>query len=370
MQVRVIGGGVVGLATALELSRSGAEVTVHAATPAARPASWAAAGLLMPIPPWALPAPLETLAEGCAAAYSGWVAELAEETGADLGWTRNGLVILRPDPEQIAAASLWARRTRRSIEQVDASRVAQLDAAVAAEDALWVADCAQVRNPRLLKTLRAALDARGVAVIEDAPVIRIAVEGEWLRGVVTAQGVCAAEIVVICAGAWSGTLGEGFPLPPVRPVRGQMLLYHLAEGAPRRNVLGAGRYLVPRGDGHVLCGSTVEEVGFDDATTPEAAELLRQSAAGLAPVLAGLAPVRQWSGLRAGSPDGLPFIGAHPELAGLYFNTGQFRNGILLAPGSARLLADLVLGREPWLDPAPFRLAGRMGPTTSGDAQA
>ncbi len=369
MQVRVIGGGVVGLATALEFSRAGAEVTVHAAAPARR-ASWAAAGLLMPIPPWALPAPLETLAEWCAAAYPDWAAELAEETGADPGWMRNGLLVLQPDPEQIAAANLWARRTRRSVEQVDARRVAQLDAAAAATDALWVADCAQVRNPRLLKALRTALVARGVSVIEDAPVIRIASEGEWLRGVVTAQGICAAEVVVICAGAWSGTLGEALLLPPVRPVRGQMLLYHLTEGAPRRNVLGAGRYLVPRGDGHVLCGSTVEDVGFDDATTPEAAELLRQSAAALAPALAQHAPVRQWSGLRAGSPDDLPFIGAHPELAGLYFNTGQFRNGILLAPGSARLLADLVLGREPWLDPAPFRLAGRMGPTTSGDAQA
>lgn len=360
MQIRVIGAGVAGLATALELSRAGAQVTVHAAS-GARPASWAAAGLLMPIPPWAQPAPLEALAEWSAGAYPAWASELQAESGTDPGWLRNGLLVLRPDPEQIEAALAWARRTRRTIEQVDASRVTQLDPALAADAALWVADCAQVRNPRLLKALGAALAARGVAIRHDEPVTGILTADDWLRGVETAQGPREAELVVVCAGAWSGTLGGGLVLPPVRPVRGQMLLYHLATGAPRRTVLGGGRYVVPRDDGHLLCGSTVEEVGFDDSTTAEAAGLLARTAAELVPVLAGHAPLRQWSGLRSGTPDGLPYIGPHPELAGLYFNTGHFRNGILCAPGSARLLADRVLDREPFMDPAPFRVAGRIG---------
>jgi len=364
--VRVVGAGIVGLATALEISRAGARVEVHAAERARR-ASWAAAGLLLPILPWAQPAPLEALAEWCTAAYPAWVADLRAEGGVDPGWRRNGLLVMDPDAEQVAAATAWARRTHRSLERVDAARVAQLDVALVAGDALWLADCAQVRNPRLLKALEAALAARGVPVLHDDPVTGIAIEDDWLRGVQTPRGLRAAEVVVVCAGAWSGAIATGLPLPPVRPVRGQMLLYRLEEGAPVRNVLGGGRYLVPRGDGHVLCGSTVEDAGFADTTTPQAATLLGEAAARLAPVLARHAPVGHWSGLRAGTPDGLPFIGAHPELAGLYFNTGQFRNGILFAPGSARLLADQVLDRDPILDPAPFRLAGRLAATPPGD---
>lgn len=365
MLVRIVGAGIVGLATALELSRAGARVQVHASADARR-ASWAAAGLLVPILPWAQPGPLEALSEWCAAAYAGWAAELRADGGVDPGWRRNGLLVMRPSAEQIEAAAAWARRTRRSVERVDARRVAQIDPALAVGDALWMADCAQVRNPRLLRALEAALAARGVPILHDEPVTGIAVEDDWLRGVRTARGVRPAEVVVVCAGAWSGGIADGIRLPAVRPVRGQMLLYRLEAGAPERNVLGDGRYLVPRADGHVLCGSTVEDVGFDDRTTAQAATLLGAAAAGLAPVLARHAPIGHWSGLRAGTPDGLPFIGAHPELAGLYFNTGQFRNGILFAPGSARLLADLVLDRESILDPAPFRVAGRLAADSAG----
>jgi glycine oxidase len=356
MLIAVIGAGAVGLATALELSRAGARVQVYA-DPAARPASWAAGGLLMPIYPWSQPPALEALAESCMAVYPEWVAGLRAAGGVDADWRRNGLLVL--DVAQAEAAEAWARRTRRRLERLDGERVLQVEPAAAASEALWVADCAQVRNPRLLKALEAALAARGVAVEARDAVTGIAVEDGWLRGIRTVSGVHPAEAVVVCAGAWSGALAPEIAPPPVRPVRGQMLLYQPGSGAPVRSILGDGRYLIPRDDGLVLCGSTVEEVGFDDTTTADAAVRLAEAAASLAPVLASHRPIRQWSGLRSATADGLPFIGAHPEMAGLYFNTGQFRNGILFAPVSARLIADLVLDREPCLDPAPFRLAGR-----------
>lgn len=358
LDISVIGAGVVGLATALELSAAGMRVRLHGGTELTPPASWAGGGLLAPIHPWQQPPALEALAEWNAAHYPAWVRRLAAQSGVDSEWRRNGLLAF--DLSHEAEARAWARRQRRMLEVLDAERVQQLDPAARAAPALWVADAGQVRNPRLLKALAIAVGRAGVECRSEA-VSRVVCEDGWVRGVNTATGFTAAEVVVICAGAWSAGLCPGVPAPPIIPMRGQMLMYELPpERAPQRNLLDAGRYLIPRVDGRVLCGSTVESVGFANGTTGEAAASLAQSAAALCPRLQDLAPVAHWSGLRPGSADGLPYMGAHPEVAGLYVNSGHFRNGILFAPGSARLLADLILDRTPAFDPAAFRLAGRM----------
>jgi glycine oxidase len=124
-----------------------------------------------------------------------------------------------------------------------------------------------------------------------------------------------------------------------------------------RVVVWQGHYLIPRRDGHILAGSTVEYVGFDKSTTTEALEELRDAAHALVPTLKLLPVEYQWAGLRPGSPQGIPYIGEHSRLKGLYVNTGHFRNGIVTGPASARLLADILLEREPILDPVPYTLA-------------
>ncbi|MCX8018513.1 MAG: FAD-dependent oxidoreductase, partial [Rhodocyclaceae bacterium] len=144
--------------------------------------------------------------------------------------------------------------------------------------------------------------------------------------------------------------------PDIRPVRGQMLLFHAKLDQIRRIVLYRGRYVIPRRDGRVLFGSTLEQAGFDKQTTAEAKESLYQDAVALFPVLRRAPIEDHWSGLRPGSPSGIPYIGAYPGIDGLYFNAGHFRNGLTLGPASARLMADLVLGRPPLLDPAPYAL--------------
>ena len=168
----------------------------------------------------------------------------------------------------------------------------------------------------------------------------------------------SADQVILCGGAWSRTLlesvGAGFVLP-VRPVKGQMLLYRAAPGLLPCMVMNNGRYLIQRKDGHILCGSTLEETGFEKATTSGAREALMLTAGRLLPALAGQEPVAQWAGLRPGSPNGIPFIGRVPGICNLWVNTGHFRNGLVLAPASARLMADLVLQRAPLLDPAPYQ---------------
>ena len=144
------------------------------------------------------------------------------------------------------------------------------------------------------------------------------------------------------------------------PVKGQMILYKCAADFLPRMVLAKGRYAIPRRDGHILIGSTLEHSGFDKTPTDEALESLRASAAELLPELADMQPVAHWAGLRPGSPEGIPYIGPVPGFDGLWLNTGHYRNGLVLAPASCRLLADLMSGREPIIDPVPYAPAGRL----------
>jgi glycine oxidase len=163
--------------------------------------------------------------------------------------------------------------------------------------------------------------------------------------------------VVVAGGAWSGELLKtaGVSLP-MAPVRGQMLLFRAAPGLLKRMVMRHYRYLIPRRDGRILAGSTLEQVGFDKATTRSAAEKLHRAALELVPALEDCPVEHHWTGLRPGNLSGVPYIGEHPAWKGLYVSTGHYRNGVVLAPASARLLADMALSRPHSLDPAPYAL--------------
>ncbi|MCY1368913.1 Glycine oxidase [compost metagenome] len=181
-------------------------------------------------------------------------------------------------------------------------------------------------------------------------------------GVSTAEGEVRADRVVLAAGAWSGELLGllGMSLP-VEPVKGQMILFKCAADFLPAMVLAKGRYAIPRRDGHILVGSTLEHAGFDKTPTTDALESLKASAFELLPQLADAELVGHWAGLRPGSPEGIPFIGPVPGADGLWLNCGHYRNGLVLAPASCRLLADLMLGRAPIIDPAPYAPAGCLG---------
>jgi glycine oxidase len=231
-----------------------------------------------------------------------------------------------------------------------------------AAEALFMPEVAQVRNPRLLQAMRGSLEVLGVTLSEGHEVKGLKIFGDRVHGVSTNLGEIEAGTVIVAGGAWTARLlaGTGISMP-VRPVRGQMLLFQAEPEVVRRIVLDGDRYVIPRLDGRVLVGSTVEEAGFVKETTDEAFETLRESAVGLIPRLGDYPVEHHWAGLRPGSPRGVPYIGPHPELQGLYVNAGHFRNGVVLGLASARLLADLLLGREPILDPAPYAV-GRAEP--------
>jgi glycine oxidase len=160
----------------------------------------------------------------------------------------------------------------------------------------------------------------------------------------------------VATGAWAGITLPGMEgVPNVRPIRGQMLLFRLQPGVLDTILYRNGLYLIPRRDGHVLVGSTLEDVGFDKSTDGTTCQRLHAEAAALLPALAAVQPIQHWAGLRPGSPDNMPIIDRHPDFDNVFVNTGHYRYGVTLAPASAELLVDVMEGNTPVLDPAPYR---------------
>lgn len=223
---------------------------------------------------------------------------------------------------------------------------------------LWLPDVAQVRNPRLIKALRLALERMGVRIVEHTEVTGIVATEDRVERLDTTVGPFAAERYVVAAGAWSKKLlGKRGVQLDIKPVRGQMLLYRAQPGMLRHIILQNGTYLIPRDDGHILAGSTLEDVGFDKATTEEARVALHARALGMLPQLAQAEFIKHWAGLRPGSPGNIPIIARHPQMENLYLNSGHFRYGVTMAPASAQILANRLFNRE-----QPFDVSGYAWP--------
>jgi glycine oxidase len=162
--------------------------------------------------------------------------------------------------------------------------------------------------------------------------------------------------VIVASGAWSArVLGEHGRLD-VEPVKGQMIMFNGAPGLVHSIVLSHGHYIIPRQDGHVLAGSTLEKTGFEKQTTDDAQRALTADAARLVPLLGDLPIERHWAGLRPGTHNGIPYVCAHEEIEGLYIHTGHYRNGIVLGPASAQLLTEIVLGQETFCDASAYTM--------------
>jgi glycine oxidase len=358
----VVGGGVIGMLTALELARAGRQVTLFERGDTGRESSWAGGGIVSPLFPWRYLDAVTQLATWSQGAYPALSDELTKATGIDPELTVNGLLIVAPGEADMAVA--WAHRHQRRVESIDAAGFAALEpqAARPADGAVWMPDVAQVRNPRMVRALRRRIGQLAVTVRTGDAVQRLQVQDGRCRGVVSASGARSADQVIVCTGAWSRDLLGELPTPPdIQPMRGQMLLFRAPPGTISRIVLEGSRYVIPRRDGRTLFGSTIEDVGFDKATTPEARTELLEIATERFPVLADCPVEAHWSGLRPSSPAGVPYIGPHPGIAGLFVNAGHFRNGIVLGPASARLASDLMLQKPPILDPSPYAWTAARG---------
>lgn len=351
----VIGAGLVGLLTARELRRHGLDVLVLERGRAGQEASWAGGGILSPLHPWRCPEPLTALQLWSQGAHPRLARELYEETGIDPEWQASGLLVLEPD--ELEPAQDWARRFDVRLQPLSPPQIRALEPALSPFDTagLWLPEVAQVRNPRLVQAVRASVMASGAELREGAAVSGLVVGGRGIEGVRVDGQLVRARRVVVAAGAWSGELLDGLgSLAPMRPVLGQMLMFLAPPALLGHILLRYGHYLIPRRDGRILAGSTVEDVGFDKRVSAAARGELLAAATALVPALADCRLERHWAGLRPGIGRETPLIGEHPAVRGLFVNAGHYRNGVCLAPASARLLADLMTGSTPIVDPDPF----------------
>ena len=361
-RVVVVGGGVIGLLTAFNLATQGQAVVLLERSGLGQESSWAGGGIVSPLYPWRYSPAVTALAHWSQDFYPQLAERLFADTGIDPQVHTTGLYWL--DLEDEADALAWAAREGRPLSKVAVSAVHDAVPVLGGgySQAIYMANVANVRNPRLIKSLKAALLALpGVTVHEQCEVDGFVLDGDSVVGVNTPTGPVLGDQVVLAAGAWSGELLGKLGLSlPVEPVKGQMILYKCASDFLSSMVLAKGRYAIPRRDGHILIGSTLEHEGFDKTPTESALESLKASAVELIPALADAEVVGHWAGLRPGSPEGIPYIGQFPGFKGLWLNCGHYRNGLVLAPASCQLFADLLLERTPIIDPAPYAPAGRI----------
>jgi glycine oxidase len=372
----VVGGGVIGLAIAWRAAQAGMTVTVVDERPG-RGASWAAAGMLAPVTEVHYgERPLLGLNLAASARWPGFAAEVEEAGGRPVGYTPVGtLAVARDADDNAALEDLYQFQLRcgLEVERLRSRECRQLEPGLhpGIRGGVLAAGDHQVDNRALVEALLVACERAGVRMVSGR-VAELAAEGDRVTGVVLADGErLAAATVVLAAGCWSGGLGgvAAEALPPVRPVKGQLLYLRGPASEPlcSRNVRGLEVYLVPRGDGRVVVGATVEEQGFDTRVTAGAVHDLLRAALELLPDAAELELLETVCGLRPGSPDNAPMIGpAGPE--GLVVATGHYRNGILLTPVTADAVAELLAtGRVPEAIAAfaPGRFAGGV-PATSG----
>jgi glycine oxidase len=343
--VAVVGGGVIGLALARELSARGLDVVVLERGRAGEEASWAAAGLLTAQSDAAAPSAFFRFARESRDLYPGWTEALRQETGLDSGWRATG--VLRCGPGATLDRFGWQVGEGMPVEVLDRAEALRRSGgriAPAVSDGLFFPSDSVVHSRWLVAALRRSLAIRGVSVREGVAVVRFLASGGKCVGVETSAGDVSAAQVVDAAGAWANldpTLGFSVP---VEPIRGQIV--ELEDDGPFPTVLESDDvYLVPRADGRILVGATVERCGFRKEVTAAGVASLLSAALLLSPSLENARVSGAWSGLRPGTPDGMPLLGESP-LRGLYLACGHFRNGILLAPITALRLADLLTGVE------------------------
>ncbi len=349
-----------GLLSARELQRAGARVTLIDKNKIGTESSWAGGGILSPLYPWRYTDPVNALAKWGQAQYPIIADTLTRETGIDPEWTASGLLILdNLQPDEHNTIATWAKTFDSKLDLLVKNDIRRCEPVVNSKftQGIHMPDVAQIRNPRLVKALKVALLAAGVNIIEDTEVTDIVVKSNHVTGIKTPSGDHVADHIVVASGAWSTQLLADINVTiDVKPVRGQMIIIDAQPGLVSKIILENNHYIIPRRDGQLLVGSTLEDVGFDKSTTEEAKQLLQQAAMALVPTLEQFKIKHHWAGLRPGSPKGIPIISAHPDIKGLFINTGHFRNGVILGPASARLLTDLITAKRTILDSKPYTI--------------
>lgn len=344
--VIIVGAGVIGLAIARELAQRGVRdlILIERGKPGAE-ASWAAGGILAPQVEADRPDEFFRLACASRDLYPDFAEALREETGIDVELDKSGTLYIgftEPEEHEMRARHDWQASAGLQIDWLtgDEARALEPNISPKVRYALRFPNDYQVENRRLVQALVASNQKSGVNVVTNCEVRSLRIEHERVTGVDTSSGFFSAPTVIVAAGAWTTQITHADI--QIDPVRGQMLCFNAAQIAS--HVIYSSRgYLVPRRDGRLLAGSTSEAVGFDKRVTDEGVHSIKSMAFEIAPCLADLALIDSWAGFRPHAEDNFPVIGPAEDVAGLFYATGHYRNGILLAPITAKVIADSVL---------------------------
>ena len=355
--VLILGGGVIGLTTAYCLARAGVRVRLLDQGDLGQEASWAGAGILPPGNPDCARTPFDQLRAQSVSLFPKLSEELRTLTGIDNGYLRSGGLEFLGDHTE-AAIDEW-RGEGIEVQRLTAQEARAEEPALAPDigAALYLPGMAQVRNPWHLRALIEACSTLHVELRPHQKVLGLLRMGERIDCVRTTAGDLAADTVVVAAGAWTDQLlaDVGVRLG-IEPVRGQIVLLHPDALRLHHILLWGARYLVPRGDGRILIGSTEEHGGFDKRNTAAGIQGLLEFATNLVPSLTDAPVEKCWAGLRPDSRDGLPFIGRVNGCANLIVAAGHFRAGIQLSPGTAMMVKEMILGEPPTIPLAAFRV--------------
>jgi glycine oxidase len=349
-EVAIIGGGVIGMAIARALAQRGVrDVLLVERSSLGAEASSAAAGMLAPQAEADTDDDFFRLCCQSRDLYPAFAQSLNEETGIDIELETSGTMYLaftEEDERELEQRYAWQTTAGLEVEKLsgDSARLFEPCISRDVRGALRFPLDNQVENRRLISALANANEALGVKVLTGVSVESLSIERAQLVGIATSGGFIACEKVVIAGGAWtSQVLNEALPNPRIEPVRGQMVSFEATPQIARHVIYSPRGYLVPRRDGRLLAGSTTEHAGFDKRVTAAGVQSIVASALEISPAIARLPLASTWAGLRPRAADGLPVLGPCAEIAGVFYATGHYRNGILLTPITAALLASAIV---------------------------
>lgn len=358
--VIIVGAGIIGLATAERLLLQGAKVTILECSKTGQESSWAGGGILSPLCPWDYSANVTQLASYSAKQFPDWISALQKASGIDPEYETSGMLVLPPYNSEIAQQ--WCSIRGVKIEQCAVSDTLVIENSTKTyrgkthDHALFLPDVAQVRNPRLLHALIKRVMQLGGKIIEDCAVNCLNIARRQVQSITASCGEFTAGYYIVCAGAWSREiLGVHALSLDIRPIRGQMLLFKFDTPPVHTIIVQNDLYIIPRRDGHLLIGSTLEDVGFDKQTTTLARDHLLKHAQFILPSLCSMPTIQHWSGLRPGSPNNIPTIGKHPVIHNLLINSGHFRYGVTMAPASAEILVNEITNVPQPFDITPYQ---------------
>jgi glycine oxidase len=352
----VVGGGAIGLLTARQLFLEGVDVLLLERGELGGESSWAGGGIISPLYPWRYDDAVNVLAERSKRIYPVLTKTLFNETGHDCELINSGLFTVTDNLQEITG---WAKKWSVDAEFInDIDSIHKIEKAVgdAVDKGIWMPDIKQIRNPKFVKALKASFENLSIPYKEQCAVEEIITKNNKVTGVRTNQKTFLADKIIIASGAWSAQFNATQSSVNVIPVKGQMIMYKGEPDLVKRIILSEGHYIIPRKDGRILAGSTLEKIGFDKSISSAAFDELHHAAVELIPLLDELPVERQWAGLRPGTEKGIPYICRHDDVEGLYIHAGHFRNGIVLGAASAELIVDIILDREPWCDTAPYAM--------------